>query len=277
MSAAPPPVGAPPLVSKGPPPFPVVAPPKSEKPPPPPPQIAPKPEAKPGEPAPGAEGDAKPAGKKRTLLIAGGAAALLVIAGGGFFAFKKFTAPPPPPPPAKKAAPAATAKAPAATTKSPAAQPTPSETLNKVAQAPAAAINKAQEAIAAKRASGQSRIDGAADGVDIADKPATEPTKAGAPKTTASKAMTTVAPGVTATTPVDAAVDASLAFRSFVSNAKISGVVWSAKPVAFINGRLARVGDTVEPNLGIIFDGVDREKMQIIFKDKSGAVVVRRQ
>ncbi len=82
--------------------------------------------------------------------------------------------------------------------------------------------------------------------------------------------------GVSATTEVDAAPEASPAFRSFVANAKVSGVFQGTPPRAFINGRLVRAGETVDGGLGVEFNGLDADKKQLIFKDKAGATVFRK-
>lgn len=212
------------------------------------------------------------------------AAAAVVVLGGGFFAWTKFAAPPPPPPPPPKVvtkAKAATpppAPAPAA---GQAAPLTPSDTLNTLAKAPVNAVNKAQGAVAARSASGQSGVDAVMAGGDLASKPAVSATdpgaaKAGAGASRSSTAVTSVSAGVSATTELDAAAEASPAFRSFVANAKISGVFQGTPPRAFINGRLARAGDTVDNGLGVTFDGLDAEKKQLIFKDKAGATVFRK-
>lgn len=201
-----------------------------------------------------------------------------MLLGGGFFAWNTFMAPAvPPPPPTKQKTATPTAATPKGTAPAPtAATPpaTPSETLNNLAHAPANAVNKAKDAVNARAASGQSSVD-----------PVTDPaakSAAAQPAATASTGSTGVAslsPGVSATTALDAVPDASAAFRSFVANAKIGGVVAARAgrpPVAIINGRLARAGDLVEANLGIIFFSVDDEKNQVIFKDKAGATVARR-
>jgi hypothetical protein len=145
---------------------------------------------------------------------------------------------------------------------------TPSETLNKLANAPARAINKAQDALAKRNASGQTNIDPFAE-----DAPGTAPAVK-APQTTS--AMTTVAPGLAASTQVDSATAASPAFRSFVANAKVSGVFQGNPARAMINGRLFRTGDTVDANLGITFNGIDSERHSLVFKDKTGATVGRK-
>ena len=158
-----------------------------------------------------------------------------------------------------------------------------SETLSKIAHAPANAINKAQDAIAARRAGGQARIDAAAAGEDAPDRPfgpaptaPISPEKSAPRPAASSTTVTTIAPGVTATTQVDAAPEASPAFRSFVANAKVSGVFQGNPARAVINGRLVRSGDVVDGSLGVHFDGIDNDRRQLVFKDKSGATVSRR-
>jgi hypothetical protein len=234
-------------------------------------------------------------------VLIGGIAALLVLGAGAVFGprlMARFTGSRPPEPakgpvtPAAKApapktaAPApATAKsvpAPATTAPAPA---TPSDTLNQLAHAPVNAVNKAKGVIDARNASGQSRAGVAEAGDDLASKPAATPatvaTKSAPPQLTTRPGggTTSVAPGITATTPDEATAEASPAFRAFVSNAKITGSVGARDgkaSMAIINGKLARAGEMVENNLGITFEGVDTEKKQITFKDKSGALVARR-
>ena len=88
---------------------------------------------------------------------------------------------------------------------------------------------------------------------------------------------TTVAPGVTANMGIPiSTVNASPEFRAFVATVKISGVFQGANSRAFINGRMSRVGDTIDARLGIVFEGIDPDKKQIIFKDASGAVATRK-
>lgn len=164
----------------------------------------------------------------------------------------------------------------------PAAGPTPSDTLNKLAHAPAAAINKAQDALAARRASGQTRVDAAAAGDDIPDRPKSAPAaistpaKPAPPPVKAPATMAPVAPGLAASVAVEAAPDASPAFRTFVANAKVSGVFQGAPARAMINGKLTRVGETADLSLGAIFHAVDPDRRQLIFKDRSGATVSRK-
>ncbi len=207
--------------------------------------------------------------------MVGGLVAVLVLAGGGFFAYKTFLTPePPPPPPAKKATTPTVKTAPNAPTTPGVntAQQTPAEILSQAAKTPSNAINKAKDAVTTREASGQTQI-------DLGDKPAAPAdgaSKTVGPVTKSSSAMTPIGKGVSASTPVEAAVEASPEFRSFVATAKISGVFQGSPSRAFINGRLARAGDVVEPNLGIMFASVDAERKQLVFKDKSGAIVSRK-
>jgi hypothetical protein len=202
---------------------------------------------------------------------------LLLLAGGTFFAWQHFkpesAAPAPNPTANKVATPAPVASTPL----------TPSETLNKLAHAPANAINQAQEAIATRRASGQARIDAASIGEDLPDVPpvSTPASAARQPEdprraTSSATTTTTVSPGVTATTPMEAAAEATAPFRSFVANAKVSGVFQGKPSRAVINGRLVRVGEVVDATLGITFEGVDSQGRNLVFKDRSRATVLRR-
>lgn len=161
--------------------------------------------------------------------------------------------------------------------------PTPSEALNKLAQMPGNAIDKAQDALAARRASGQDRVDAAAVGEDLPGKsfgvppaapikPAAPPPKAPPPAT----AVTTVAPGLAATMPVEAAPDATPEFRAFVTNARISGIFQGNPARAVINGKLSRAGEVVDSGLGITFEGLDAGRKSLVFKDRNGATVSRR-
>ena len=205
--------------------------------------------------------------------------ALIVLAGAGYFAWTKFKPAPATPAPAANAAPVK--KAPVSAPANPAT--TPSETLNEIAHAPKKAIDKAQEAIAARRASGQSRIDAAAIGEDLPDTPVAPPpapvtpsARPAAPRAAAPTTTSTIAPGVSATAQVEAAAEASAPFRTFVANAKVSGVFQGPPTRAMINGRLIRAGELVDGGLGITFTGVDSPRRQLIFQDKTGATVSRR-
>jgi len=237
----------------------------------------------------------QPSALKKNVLLAS-AAALLVLSVGGYFAWTELMSPPAalPPPVAVKpkpavVAPVAAAPTPTAPATSSAATKaagplTPVDTMNALAKAPVNAINKARDAVAARAASGQSRIDPLAAGQDVPEKPAagnsggaataTGTAMANQPATTAAA---TLAPGVSATSSGGAAVvEASPAFRAFVANVKITGTMQSSPARIILNGRLARAGDVVDSALGIVFDGIDSEKKQLIFKDKSGAIVTKK-
>jgi hypothetical protein len=161
--------------------------------------------------------------------------------------------------------------------------PTPSETLNKLAQMPANALNKAQDALAARRASGQVRVDAAAVGEDLPAKtfgvPPAAPIKPASPPPqapTRTTPVTTIAPGMSAPAPVEAAPEAAPEFRAFVVGARISGIFQGNPARAVINGKLSRAGEVVDPGLGIIFEGLDDGRKSLVFKDRTGATVTRR-
>src|SRR5690606_20905213 len=137
-------------------------------------------------------------------LLAGSGVAVVIV---GFFAlqFLVDSEPEPLPPPVRKA-PAATTPTPATSAGSATAQapestpkagatpgPTPSATLNDLARAPKSAIDRAQAAIAARSAGGQSNVEPVLDADDVANRPAGAATTV-APRTTITTA-TTVAPG----------------------------------------------------------------------------------
>ena len=166
---------------------------------------------------------------------------------------------------------------------------TPSDTLNNLAHAPVNAVNKAQDAVNARRGSEQTRIDALAAGEDpAAKKPVAADAAKGATKgAPASKpavvTSTTLAPGISATTTdVEAVAEASPAFRTFVANARISGVIGGDGQVGgvaakiILNNRPYRSGDVIDTILGITFENVDSEKKLLIFKDKTGAIVTRK-
>ncbi len=146
----------------------------------------------------------------------------------------------------------------------------PSETLTQWAQVPVNAINKAQEAIVARRSAEQARVDALATGEEAPSRPAPQITAAKPPPT-----MTNVAPGLAAAARIDAGDDSSRAFRLFVANARITGVFQGSPARVMINGKLTRAGDRVDPDLGIVFDGLSPDRRQLIFSDRSGAKVFR--
>ena len=162
--------------------------------------------------------------------------------------------------------------------------PTSSDTLNAMAAAPGKLIGSAQEAVAKRRGSEQSRVDGILDGRDpsapgalrtplpgeLRGRQAPAPAVPSMTRVTSSKA---IAPGLSVTTEIQASRDASPAFRTFVTEARVTGVYQGSPPRAFINGHLVRVGQTVEEVLEITFDGIDSENRILLFVDRSGARV----
>lgn len=63
---------------------------------------------------------------------------------------------------------------------------------------------------------------------------------------------------------------AAAAFRVWIDGVRISGVVLGESPRAIINGRLVRPGDVVDASEGIVFDGVDVERKQVVFRNRTG-------
>jgi len=199
---------------------------------------------------------------------------LLVVAVGGYFVWQKFQLP------AETAAtPAPVAKAPSTGPAAPSKRSTPVDALNALAHAPVNAIHKAQEAIAARRNAEQTRVDAVLDVDGSSKQPGPGAASKGPTpgKTTKTKAaVTNLAPGVSATTEIEAGADASVAFRIFVANAKVNGVFQGNPPRAFINGRMYREGEVVDSALGITFQGIKADLKQIIFKDRTESIVTRR-
>jgi hypothetical protein len=62
------------------------------------------------------------------------------------------------------------------------------------------------------------------------------------------------------------------AFRTWVDAVQISGVVSGSSPRAIINGRLVKMGDVIDPTQGIIFDGVDAEHKEVVFRTNNGLI-----
>ena len=207
------------------------------------------------------------------MLIGIGAGGLLLLAAGGFFAWQSFSTPAAAPPAAKGTPPkpAAATPAPTAPGTSPKTSTTPAPNL---AHIPASAIDKANAAVAAHT-----------NGVQATNEITTPATPSAAPTEPARPVVkpvpvgqgtvtTEIAPGVSTSSQITSAAEASPAVRAFVANLKISGFVSGPSPRALINGRLVHVGETIDSNLGVTFDGVKGD--QLIFKDRAGATVHRR-
>ena len=228
-----------------PPPFPVLLPPAAGSG-----VIRPSGAPRPGAPRPGPPGrrippsvQASTARRKKIIkLILVALGGLAMAAGIIGLAIVKFIDPPPPPP-----------------TRIPKARPVHVEVQ------PEVPATETPEADAAKVAPPTEQV---------TPRPSRVKPKSGTISTTVT---TDLAPGVTVTTEaVQAEVEASQSFRTFVADAKISGVFQGTPPRAFINGRLIRVGETVDSSLSIRFESVDPKTKNIVFKDSTGATVSRR-
>jgi hypothetical protein len=209
--------------------------------------------------------------------------AAVVVLGGGYFGWKAFFPAAPVPSATKQGvAPktvATTPTQPAKAVVAPAvsAKPVPPVAANSssVAHGPVNAIAKTQSVTAVQSAATQ-----AASEVLGPDRPAAtgvtgESAEASVKAPVASTTtVTELAPGVSATRQVEAAPAASSAFRTAVANLKISGFIGGPSAKALINGRLVHVGDVIDSSLGITFAGEQED--QLVFKDRSGATVVRR-
>lgn len=75
-------------------------------------------------------------------------------------------------------------------------------------------------------------------------------------------------PKTAAAKPVPAV--ASVAFRAWVQSVRITGVVGGESPRAIINGRLVRPGDIVDASAGVVFDALDMDEKQLVFRDQTG-------
>jgi len=244
----------------GPPPFPVVAASREGGTAPPVPHV--KVEGEVAEP----EAPAKPATKRkhRWVLELGlfGFAGLLLV-GGLYFGWKKFMAPPPAPPPVvAKPAP----EAPPA----PAAPPPPTAPAPEPAGGLANTVARTEESLADREAIVVADADAA---IDAATRPAARPEPE---TTTATTEMTSLSPGVSASVEISVASEASPAFRAFVANIKVSGVFQGTPARALVDGRMVRQGEMVDPVIGVSFDSIDADKKLLIFKDRTGATVVRK-
>ncbi len=231
---------------------------------------------------------APPRRRKKSGLgaLIGGLVLLGLAGGGGYLTFQHFSEEPPPPPPKPK--PKVVVKGPTPTTAEKTAGPTPSETLNALAAAPGKLIESAQEAVAGRRGNEQARVDAIMDGRDpsgaralgtplpgeLGGRPA--PAAPAAPALGRVSSSAAIAPGVSVTTEIQASKEASAAFRSFVTDAKVTGVYQGSPPRAFINGRLIRVGQMLDEGLAISFEGIDAENRMLNFVDRTGAKVSKR-
>ena len=207
----------------------------------------------------------KPATKKQKLITFG-AVGFIVLLALGWAVSRVLSANAAPPvvehkPVPKKAPvkPAATAEKPA---ENPAEKPAEATPATAVAETPAPAGTKAPESKPVETKPAEA-------------KPAetTPATATPAPTQTAPVAAVTAPPAPVAPPPPP---PASLQFKAGVEALKISGVRGGSSPRIFIGGTSYQVGDLVNPQLGITFEGYNSHTRSIIFKDKTGAIVERR-
>ena len=73
-----------------------------------------------------------------------------------------------------------------------------------------------------------------------------------------------------------AAPPASIAFRTFVANLRVSGVFQGEPGRALLNGRTIRIGEVADNTLGIRLSRLDYDRKILYFEDNSGATMQRR-
>jgi hypothetical protein len=155
---------------------------------------------------------------------------------------------------------------------------TPSETLNAIAAAPAKAIQKAEgvvTAVNARESASRNELQGSE---ETPGKSAAKAAPAVAGKPVAAVTSTTqLAPGLSMTTTSSGvAGDASPAFRSWVVQARVSGVFQGTPARILINGRMVTSGELVDETLAITFERIDAATSTLVFRDRTGATVARR-
>lgn len=109
--------------------------------------------------------------------------------------------------------------------------------------------------------------------------PATNESAGATPETPAGTVTADAPAPVTPTPQVEAPKPpppASVAFRAWVQNLRISSVRPGPPARALIGATTYEAGEVVEPRLGIIFEDYNNETRMIIFKDATGAIVERK-
>jgi hypothetical protein len=202
--------------------------------------------------------------RKKIFILAGAGVGVLAIAAGIFFFLTK--EPPPPPPKPRPVAPKQTpatneAKTPPVSTAGKAVAKA-NDVAAAVANGQTAAVNDVLAANAPKSAAPNTNATATTPTATATANPASATEQTHAPTPAISKPVGPVAPSAT--------------FKAWVQNLKISGVRGGANPRVFIERTSYAPGDLVNPQLGITFEGYDAETRMLRFKDKSGAVVERR-
>ena len=186
--------------------------------------------------------------KKLVMLGAAGLLVVLVL----FVVYRKFLATPEP---------TAVVIAPAEPKPAPAPEPTSAAPQTSAGQM----VAKAKETVAAVE-----------EGQVAAANEAAQPFEAKATPAPVEEKTSTAEPeeAPAATTPA-APPQASPGFRAFVEKLKVGGYRPGSPARVQLNGVVYKAGEVVEPGLGIVFTGVDEAGHNLIFKDNSGATVLR--
>ncbi len=156
------------------------------------------------------------------------------------------------------------------------------EDVAEVAQLPAKLIDKAQGAVEDRRSLEQARVDAMGEGREVPTQRAIGPAPTPTPEATPAPtdgSVTAYAPGEVTVPEVQAepaAPQPGPEFIAFVETARIGGVFQGSPARAFINGRTVRAGETVDERLGVVFVGLDDSRLRLIFRDASGAEVIRK-
>lgn len=214
---------------------------------------------------------------KKKLMVLGGIAAVLLVGGGLYFGWEMYG---PKPAAGVPVAPGAAAAKPAAVT--------PVEALNQLAAMPGAMIDKAQNAVTARRDREQERVDAVTAGEDIPERrfidtplPGQLGEKPAEPEIKPVSTESQIAPGVRATTwasssQITSTAQASQEFRNYIAGLTVSGIFWGSPTRALINGRTYRAGDTIDQAQGIVLLEADSAAKVLIFQDRTGATVSRK-
>jgi hypothetical protein len=197
---------------------------------------------------------------KIVLLVAA-----VVVLAGAYFGYRKLMGP------------STTATPAPVVTEAPKRPTTPSTTLNEISTIPAEAIKKAEAVVAAVNSK-----DGGAEEVlaseQIPERPIRKVSPKAADKPVAAITSTSeLSPGLKMTTTAkNVEGDASPAFRTWVAQARISGVFQGTPPRLLINGRTVPAGQLVDEALEITFEGIDSTTKTLVFRDATGSTVARK-
>jgi uncharacterized membrane protein len=69
---------------------------------------------------------------------------------------------------------------------------------------------------------------------------------------------------------------ASPAFKAFVENLNVSGVLQGDQPRVLIGHTTYYVGDVINSDLGVVFIGIDPDRELVLFKDSTGVTLVKK-